>query len=168
MIRRNLYSVRTCEWGSLASANFYGGERESMKGVRLITICLAALLVLGGLLGVTASAGAARGAVAVSPETAAAEAAEEAAETAAEANEAAEESAIAAGMRAFPGWEYRIRHLKYELHRIRVKRGELRGLPRTERRAEVIAQKTEKIHEVRAHLLEVRKKFKEKKKEAKG
>jgi hypothetical protein len=135
-----------------------------MKGVRLITICLAALLAVAGF---TAAAGA-RGTGAqtqtVSPEVAAAEAAEEAAEVAAE---AAEEAAVAASMREFPGWNYRIRHIKHEIARIRSKRRELRELPRTEHRAERIALKTERLHEARAHLIEVRQKFKAKRKEVK-
>ena len=139
-----------------------------MKGVRLITIGLAALLVLGGLLGVTASAGAARGTVAVSPEVAPAETAEEAAETAMEANEAAEEAAIPATMREFPDWHHRIRHLKQELKRLRMRRHELGELPPTERHLDAIDRKTEKIHKVRARLVEVRHKFRAKKKEIEG
>ncbi len=167
MIRRNLYSwCAGVGLEGLASASLYKG-RESMKGVRLITIGLAALLVLGGLLGVTASAGAARGTVAVSPEVAPAETAEEAAETAMEANEAAEEAAIPATMREFPDWHHRIRHLKQE-RTLTDEAPRIGELPPTERHLDAIDRKTEKIHKVRARLVEVRHKFRAKKKEIEG
>jgi len=153
--------------------DFYGyWGQQHMRGVRILTACLAAALALSGFMAATASAEVQE--EPATQEAATAEVAEEAAEVAEEAAEEAGEAgaanrAMAAKRKRHPGYEYQLHHLTFEIRRLRRRKAEIRTHPATEKRAAALLRQKEEIakdvsrrHEVRIELKEKELKEKEK------